>query len=99
MDNVSESARGVHFDKDLTESYSTPDCFPVYECFIDRTSAGKENAQDFQMCFHDSAKLIQLNYLPLRQGTSPVPILLSGLILDEEFYLSDTVSCLRELKL
>lgn len=80
MDNVSESARGVHFDKDLTESYSTSNCFPIYGCFIERSSAGKEDAQDFQMCFHDSAKLIQLNYLPLRQGTNLAPILLSDLM-------------------
>lgn len=56
-----DKAREMHFDKDLTESYSISNCFPTYNSPIDRSSAGKENVQDFQMCFQDSAKLIQVN--------------------------------------
>lgn len=70
----------MHFDKDLTESYSTYNCFLIYDYCIDRSSAGSENAQDFEMCFYDLANLKHLNFLPLRQGASPVPILLSGLM-------------------
>lgn len=75
-----DKARELHFDKDLTESYSISNCFPTYDSSIDRSSAGKKNVQDFQMCFQDSVKLIQFNYLPLRQCVSPVPTLFSGLI-------------------
>lgn len=74
-------AREMHFYKDLTEIYLISNYFSIYDAFIDRSSAGKENVQDFQMCFHDSAKVIQLN--PTCHWGSAlvrVPVLLSGLI-------------------